>query len=477
MKVEKRDGSQERKILIGLITDKAVLARIASKWDKKGLFNNKWSNIIAGWCVDYFERYDEAPSRAIEGLFESWAAKSKDKTSIRLIEKFLNSLSTEYETSKKESNSSYLIDLAGIYFNKVRLKQLTEILQGDIDSGKVDEALKRIDSFSQVQMGVGTYIDVLRDQTAIREAFESKSEPLISYPGALGEFFGESLERDGFIALMGPEKRGKSWMLQDIAWRAMQQRCKVAFFEVGDLSEHQILRRFMVRAAKHPFRLNKQPPLRMKGGFPNKVRYPISIEVDQETRLAKVEYDIKKFKEALDWKIAYQACERTIKKTRTKETLLRLSVHPNSSISVAGVRTILRGWEREGWVPDVVVIDYADILAPPSGVADTRDQINATWKQLRALSQSLHCLVVTATQADAGSYRVDTLTRTNFSEDKRKFAHTTGLFGINQTNEEKLISVQRFNWLVLREEGFVETACVHVAGALELASPCIKSSF
>ena len=157
--------------------------------------------------------------------------------------------------------------------------------------------------------------------------------------------------------------------------------------------------------------------------------------------------------------------------------MLRLSCHPNSSLTVGGIRAILQNWERTGWVPDVIVIDYADILAPPHGIADTRDQINSTWKQLRALSQSTHSLVVTATQADAASYNTNTIGRANFSEDKRKLAHVTGLVGLNANSDEKECGILRLNWIVLRESAFTETQCVHVAGCLEIGNPAVKSTF
>jgi hypothetical protein len=69
------------------------------------------------------------------------------------------------------------------------------------------------------------------------------------------------------------------------------------------------------------------------------------------------------------------------------------------------------------------------------------------------------------------------LTRTNFSEDKRKFAHVTGFFGLNATVEEKKLGITRLNWLVLREEDFIETQCCYTAGCLAIASPFIKSVF
>ena len=82
---------------------------------------------------------------------------------------------------------------------------------------------------------------------------------------------------------------------------------------------------------------------------------------------------------------------------------------------------------------DVVVVDYADILRPPPGRMEPRDQANEVWKQLRALSSALHCLVVTATQANRAGYDRELLGMTNISEDKRKLAHANGVIGINMT--------------------------------------------
>jgi hypothetical protein len=129
-------------------------------------------------------------------------------------------------------------------------------------------------------------------------------------------------------------------------------------------------------------------------------------------------------------------------------------------------------------VPDVIVIDYADLLAPMPGYAhDSQDQIDMAWKTMRSISQQLHCCVVTATQSSAASYYADTLDKTHFSRDKRKFAHVTAMFGLNQTKDEKRLGVMRFNWLQFREAEFDEDKCVHVAGCLGLANPCMFSTF
>lgn len=329
----------------------------------------------------------------------------------------------------------------------------------------MEKALARLNTFRKVELGTGSYVDLLTDFSAMEDVFMVAQEAIVEYPDALGEFFGTSLERDGFISFLGSEKKGKTWLMLDLAWRAMEQRRRVAFFEIGDLSQRQILNRFYVRAARHP----------MKAGD---YLWPTKITRFEEG-LPEVEWKKLSFESGIDMQIAKAACKETLKsKIRSKKSNLRISTHPNSSISVSGIRNVIDGWEREdGWVPDVIVVDYADILAPEAGYTESRDQINASWKAMRRMSQELHCLVVTATQANAQSYKVNTIDRSNFSEDKRKFAHVTGMIGINQDETEKENNIIRLNWVVLRESGFSTKKCVFAAQCLALASPLVRSTF
>jgi len=470
MRIEKKSSSQERRILIGMIVDSVVLGRISSKWQGQ-MFKSKWANLIAKWCLGYYRKYQEAPMNQIEGLYESWVESANDKETISLVSKFLNSLSEEYEDLKTESNSSYIIDVAGRYFNQVKIEQLIQLAQGNIDEGKVDRAVDHIASYSQIEMGVGKGIDILQDVEAIKEAFADKKEPLIEYPGDLGKFFGDSLERDGFIAFMGKKNVGKSYWLLDIAYRAMLARRKVAFFELGDMSQNQIMRRLMVRTSRHSL-------------YPGNIEYPLKISKcsivvnNRREEQADVKTETRVFGEKLSWRRARKACQRLMKRNiKSKDSYFRLSCHPNSTLNVKSLQGIIQSWEREGWAPDVVVLDYADILNMDYSNLEGRDSINETWKRLRSLSQIFHCLVVTATQSDAASYKAGIMTMSHFSDDRRKIDSVTGMIGINATAEEKEKGAVRLNWVALRERKFSERKCVYVAGCLEIANPAIRSCF
>lgn len=465
MKIHRRTLNQERSILIGMVVDKAVLARVAGRW-KPPMFRSPYANKVGDWCVDYFRRYEKAPGPHLQNIYESWAATAQNQDLANTISKFLDGLSQQYQHLRKQSNSSYLIDKAGEYFNKVSLQKLTDNIEGDLEVGDTERALGRVTQYRKVDMGVGESVDVLADQQAIRTAFEQKREPLITFPDGLGKFFGDFLERDGLIAFQGPEKRGKSFWLQEIAFAAVLARLKVAFFECGDLSQHQIMRRFMVRVSNTPLRAGR-------------VRYPKGIRLRQQENgppIALVRQSYRRYRKALTWKKAYKSCQRLTQRRRLK-SVWRLSCHYNDTLSIEGIRRILDEWGYDDWTPDVVIIDYADILNMDYSGLEGRDRYDHTWKQLRRLSQERHCLVVTATQAAARAYKAQTQGQEHFSEDKRKNAHVTGMVGLNQTAEEKERGVMRLNWIDLREGFFSQRRCCYVTTCPELANMAVQSIF
>jgi hypothetical protein len=462
-----KDFNASWMILAGMIADKKVVARLAPTWPKDGMFKSDVENLIAGWAVNYYRSYRKPIKARIENSLTAWAPTAEPEQ-VKEAERFLARLSDSFEKAK--ASTDYVLDTAGTYFNEVRASKLANEVQGLVDQGNYTEVYKRLDSFRKVELGKNAPVDLLSDEAAYTSAFQEKREVLVEYPGAAGRFFGRSLERDGFIAFLAPEKRGKTWWLLDMAWRAMLGRKRVAFFQLGDLTQPQMIRRFGVRGARRPLYATK----------PDKpVRIPKRIE-DVDGKVVVSNFVEKHFSGDLDEHEVKRAFSKVMtEKVRSKNSYLRISTHPNSTLTVAGASSLLDEWIGTGWgVPDLAVFDYADILAPPTGFrGETRDAVNENWKAMRRLSQEYHCLVVTATQANAASYTADMLDMGNFSEDKRKFAHVTGMVGINQNHDEKLEGIQRLGWLVLREDEFHVTKVVYVAGCLALANPCMVSAY
>jgi hypothetical protein len=462
-----KDGGRERTVLTACVVSRSVLARISPRWDGR-LFSSDWGNLIAGWCVDHFRKHSTAPGKEVIYAFQDWSQKTKDEATVRTVESFLGHLSDHYSRLKKEVNATLVLEQADKLFNRVRAQRLAESIEADLDDGNDDKAVKRITEFSKVKMSSRAGIDLFQDLEAWRKAFEDDidAEPVVKYPGALGKFFGKSHRRGNFLSYIGKNKVGKSWALVDVAWRAVEQRKRVAFFAVGDMTEGQMIERFAGRLLNRPTdaKTYHWPKSIEPGAGPE--GDPAVERVEKETTDRLTFGDCAK---KLQW---YQ--KRIL---RSKESYFKLACYENYSVNVLEVRSAIDEWIEEGFTPDLVVIDYSDLLAPVDGKVDTREQINTTWKYLRSISQKYHVLLVTATQADAQSFKSGLLSRVNFSEDRRKLDHVTGMIGINQRPEEEENEVVRLNWVNRREEKAPERKVVYVAGSRDCCNPCVVSCF
>lgn len=456
-------GDKEREILTQLIIDERVLSHVANKWKPAGLFKNRLFNTIANWCVDYFRKYEKAPNQHIKPIFQRWAERNDDASAVELVESVLRAASREWSKTDTNRNSDYILDEANRLFNRVALQQLSEQIDGLLEIDDIDGALKAKEAFERIDINQTNGIDIF-DETLIEEVFAAHEPDLIKYPSGLGDFFHNMLTRDAFVAFEAPEKGGKSVWMMDVAFRAMCQRRKVAFFEVGDQSRSQIMRRIYSRITRKPIFLPKT----------GKVRYPKNITYNENEHKAKCDWDYITHPPKLERGDIRPAVQKLRRKIKSKDTFWRLSSHSNGSINVEGIRSIIDDWIRDGFVPDVICIDYADILAAPFGVYEPREQINRTWQQMRRMSQDYHCLVVTASQASAKAYKTKTLNMNTFSEDKRKRAHTTATIGISCV--EEAIDLQSLVTIVRREGVNMRKPCF-AAGNWSIYHPSMMSIY
>ena len=461
MKRTKVDTSTEQKIVTAMVVSKDFLSQAVNTIDAS-LFQAKHLQQVAKWSLSYFNKYRESPKENIESLYHAWVRRGKaSEEMVDAVHDVLEYLSTQYEESPT-LNIPYLLDTTADYFNLRRIEALKDELEYALAEGDRNAASTKIAEFSTVSAAINLGVDPLNDDLAWDSAFGESQQPLFAWKNkAADTFFGPALCRDGLIGVLAPEKRGKTWWCVEFAMRAVSQRRRVALFEVGDMSQSQIMRRLGVRLSRRP----------MFKRYLGRIDVPKGIERnDEDISIRKVAMEFDKIASAESSKRAVQKFLRS-SGIKQDDPHFMVSVHPNSSVNVRDLTTVLEQWEaQKGFIPDVIIIDYPDILAPEPGTSGmtTRDQINTTWKALRRMSQERHCLVIAPTQADAASYSVETLDASNFSEDKRKLAHVTGMLGLNQTRDEKARGIMRLNWIALREADFQTDLCLHVACCFQI---------
>lgn len=460
MEITRYEGNAARHVLIGVITDRAVCGAVAAKWDGN-LFASRAENLIAGWAMAHYAKHRKPPGRTIELYFDRWNTSNRDKDTAKLIERFLTVLNEE-AGNRHGMTPEVIIDQAGELFRANALRGIRDNIDSYLADGKINEAETAVQKYRGVQLGVGGWSNPLAGGTDIQAAFEENNEEIFRWSvAALGNFLDGVFEREGLVAFMGKAKVGKSFWLQEVAFQALMQFKNVAFFETGDQTKAQLDRRMAGRASKRPYKLRTD----------YRVKYPKEMYVGDPPELV--------FKEhTFDGPMPWQQANKALIKLGTKygHDRLRVSVHRNRSISVLGIENILDDWGRDGWIPDIIIVDYADILAPISGAVMDRDNINATWQGFRALSQKTHSCLVTATQTDAASFGAKVLKRSNFTDDRRKLDHVTTMIGINQEDGEKNLQLTRLNLILGRDLEWSEDTCIWCAQCLAVANPAVLAT-
>lgn len=473
MKIEEYADKRGNVVLAAMIVNSDACAQVAAFWDRD-LFPHRWGQIVGQLCVDHHEKHGRAPRRLIGEVFRNWAeTKKRNPALVASVEAFLRPLCEQAgydEERRKLSNTAWVMDTARAYFTAVAVKRQAEKALAAVAAGEETAALEAMDSLRRFEAADDGVVDLFGDPNVLKSALDpERRQDLIEFPGDSGDFYRLALARENLVSFVGPEKRGKTFHLIDMAVRALEQRRRTVFFEVGDMSKDEISARIASRLARHPFQSH--------GGWPCTVRVPTAlINGGKAVNFEPVEYA-----RPLSFERGWRAVEKFKDGClKSQERYFTLFVRSTGTASVAWIKARLKSLARAGFVADVVCIDYADILAMPYSRMEQRDKINQTWMDLRGMAQEFRCLVATATQAKRTTYNRkegELLTMEDISEDKRKLAQATGVIGINVTPEEKDMGITRLNWMALRERPYNPRKALWLAGNLALSNPNIVSSW
>jgi nitrogenase molybdenum-iron protein alpha/beta subunit len=114
-KQESQDKFIERKIITGLIVSTEYLKNIRNIWNIQ-LLGSPTAKQLALWCIEYYDKYQKAPNRDIEGIFHE-KEKSLTIDVTEDISDILAGLSEEYE-AQENFNVAYLVDQTIKYFQE-----------------------------------------------------------------------------------------------------------------------------------------------------------------------------------------------------------------------------------------------------------------------------------------------------------------------------------------------------------------------
>ena len=470
---------EEKRIVTGLITSVEFTKQILPIF-QLDYFVNSYLQKIADWCVVFYEEHEKAPFKHIKDIYESQLPNLKESEA-ELIEDLLGILSEQYDP--ESINVGYLSTCAVDYFRKRELEIVVNNVSVLKEKGEYDDAEEEIQRFTKVSLDLdsGSLINI-GDIDQVSEIYRQRDEEdknFYNLPGDLGRYLG-NFKRGDVIGYYAPAKRGKSWTLVDHFKQGVLQKKKTLFWSI-EMTKTEILPRIMKAFV---------PMVPEEGIFPYPVFDCVKNQTgecgDRESSVIVLDgdefiedpthvvctkcqrggphdfemtvYEDLIFREADDIftvRSFLEGSNRSPGSSVMFNKYGRLSVHPKYSLTYEKMmRDIEVLNSKDGFIPDIFVIDYVDILDIGSKFDDYR-AVDEAWKLMARMAGEFNALVITATQANKEGHKAGILDSTHQAGFYGKNQHVNMMVGLNQTATEKEQGIIKYGITEARSQPFI----------------------
>ncbi len=459
--VEDVSNSIEHLIITGLIVDTKFFVDI-HRAIKPEYFQSAVSKILVRWLFDYFWLNEkQSPGEEIFDLFNLYS-EELDQDEAVTTRIFLKKILEDY--TAREFNRDYVLPKAFEYLEKNAYKHKIK---------QIDMELKRENLQKAKDIFNGATKEVFEEQmkwrdfsdlTMLRSWWDEKNAPLMSFPGALGKYM-PKVERGRLYAMLGPPKRGKTHWLLEWAYNGAIEGLNVAIFslemsekELDSRWKEKISGRAIMEKDKNIFTIpvldcahNQKAECEREecvgSGGP--------VIDGKNTRIAYTEEEFyvpcgKRNCPAFSpshW-MTFQELKRLsivdAEKTQISfdehfgKGRIKLRSYPISTATVDDLVAALDDLElHENFIPDLIVVDYADILKEDIKIGEKRHRVGDNWKQLSRMAKTRHVALVTASQGNRHSAKKNRLDIDDVSEDFSKIMTIDAIFAINEENFDK----------------------------------------
>jgi len=92
-------------------------------------------------------------------------------------------------------------------------------------------------------------------------------------------------------------------------------------------------------------------------------------------------------------------------KVKNSESKLIIKEFPTKGVTVLGIKTYIEKLIRKGVKPDVIILDYLNLIAPPHANKNSYESIKEITEYVRALTYKFECPIITATQTNRSGYK------------------------------------------------------------------------
>jgi len=132
-----------------------------------------------------------------------------------------------------------------------------------------------------------------------------------------------------------------------------------------------------------------------------------------------------------------QRQKEIVGKVKDLEGTLIIKEYPTKSASVSTLKNHIEKLRKRGIEPDMILVDYADLLRPPRATGEKRHELEETYEGLRGLAQSYEIPCWTASQTNRGGLNAEVITMEAISEAFNKCFVADFIFSLSRTVQDK----------------------------------------
>ena len=439
----------EKQVLIGLITSDKVCHTLKNLLDPN-LFQLEVGKKVSFWIKEYYSLYNRAPGKDIQEIYLAERSNLDEEVS-KDINQFLQTLSEDY--LKNPPNEEYLLNQSTTYLRKQCMLAGIKEANALIENGNGD-----LSSLSAAEAAMGKYARTTAENTQafdpldpkiVREFMKEIATPLLVLDEPLGSFIGP-LHRGYVLGIMASQKRGKTWWVQNFAINAIEEGLRVVFISL-EMPKQKLAERFW----------------KQLGGFADKdgnYEFPIfDCEKNKfnscakEERTSHVKHGEEgyipctkcKEKDGLKLTITLKSfhkkgitLERAVKKVKDFSLMygrksVRFFCYPMFSAKLSQIINDIDALEwREGFIPDVIILDYPAILQEERVTEKGYESFGETFKTIKRIAEEKQVLFIVPLQTDRSGSDSTRLKIKNTAGFVQVIAHLDICITLNQQDKD-----------------------------------------
>ena len=423
-------------------------------------FTSRVTASLVRLCYDYLDEYGEAPGDHFSDLV------------IRNLFEFM-------DDDEKEEYSDYIerISLMGSE-NLPNLEYMTKVVSDFIRGRTFEEAaIKTAELVSEAKLdeveglwreaiasGVALTDSAVNHLVDMADLLERDSDRArrIFMPTGIDELnkLIRGYRRGYFITFMDPFKGCKTWAMIQLTKYGLIRGAKVLHV-THEMWEDELRKRYDMCLDGFVDVPEKRGVVEVRNVRYSKKRKRLIVTTGEITRPSISDVD---------------AVEASRHKLASFGGELRIRKFPTGTCSIGDLEACLTQLEMSGFVPDILINDYADIMRmDKSSKGDARVHSDATYKGLRRIADERGILVVTGTQVQRQAQEKAIITKNAVSEDIRKIAHVDIALSIG-VNEKLSRMGCAVVYVVANRHGRDKCGCV-VSQCLEVGQYATSSAY